>query len=400
MEIGLPTLTAILTSSSTLLLSQLLCARLPWDSTLIFISSLQVLFEELRDTMRSDTTARGPTILPPPYTSTGMKNGSLRTNPEDFCTTAEVLVGPEPPTSFILHTSLLTSQSPYFRAALNGPFLESTTKSIRLQDESVNIFELCVSWLYTGSIHPLPFKDGKPAYYTLLHLYILADRLCFEGLRNRIVDVISDLADSTNSVLTPSDTRILYEQIGDHTTIRKLILDLFAFKKTDKLLDEHADRWHAGFLRDLCVRLKRPCEQSMLRHRLRMWCPEQWHATRCCEGCRAILPPRYGAVACEECCCAWCVRCVDEGVGMASWEDGRGRWDMGEKGVARLGTSLVMGGDAERERSDELWEATGKRLARIKRRKWESCKPWRGSRCRVYHEHKETEACGEVFLGH
>jgi hypothetical protein len=32
-------------------------------------------------------------------------------------------------------------------------------------------------------------------------------------------------------------------------------------------------------------------------------------------------------------------------------------------------------------------------------RRWESCKPWRGSRCVVYHEHKETEACGDVFMG-
>jgi hypothetical protein len=34
-----------------------------------------------------------------------------------------------------------------------------------------------------------------------------------------------------------------------------------------------------------------------------------------------------------------------------------------------------------------------------KGRKWESCKPWRGARCRVYHEHNETDACGDVFMG-
>jgi hypothetical protein len=32
-------------------------------------------------------------------------------------------------------------------------------------------------------------------------------------------------------------------------------------------------------------------------------------------------------------------------------------------------------------------------------KKWESCKPWRGARCMLYHEHDETEVCGEVFLG-
>ncbi|KAF2685534.1 hypothetical protein K458DRAFT_441968 [Lentithecium fluviatile CBS 122367] len=222
-----------------------------------------------------------------------------------------------------LHTTLLTQQSPYFRAALTGPFLESTAQTSKLEDVSIAIFGLLVSWLYIGALSPPPFKDGKPAYYTLLHLYTLADRFCFESLRNYIVDLISDLADSTNSVLTPSDTRILYEQISESAKICELMLDLFA----------HTDRWHAGFLRDLC------------RHRLRMWCPDSWHATRACDIYRVLLPPRFGAVACDECCCVWC-----------AWK----------RGTAR---------------------------------KWESCKPWRGVRCRVYYEHVETEACGYLFMG-
>ncbi|KAK7180644.1 hypothetical protein DPSP01_014041 [Paraphaeosphaeria sporulosa] len=322
---------------------------------------------------------RVPTTLPPPYTALpGTPAGSIRPTADHFTKTSEILVGTgSKSTRFLLHTSLLTQQSPYFRVALTGPFLEATDQSIRFDDVSVEIFELLVSWLYTGAIKPVPFKDGKPAYYTLLHLYILADRFCFEGLRNHIVDMMADLADSTNSVLTPSDTRILYNDIDEGAKIRQLVLDLFAFKKTDKLLATHADTWHAKFLRDLCVRLKKPCSQAMQRHRLRGFLPLSWHTTRSCENCRAVLPPRIGAVGCDECCCAWCIRCYEEGVGVASWEDGRG--------------GVLDGGDE------------GKGVARRRKacygRRWESCKPWRGSRCVVYHEHKETEACGDVFMG-
>ncbi|KAF2260956.1 hypothetical protein CC78DRAFT_584169 [Lojkania enalia] len=328
-----------------------------------------------------------PMALPPPYTSSGTRGFSIRTNPENFCTTAELLIGPKR-TRFLLHTSLLVNQSPYFRAALTGSFLESTNQAIELPDISVEVFELCVNWLYTNNIDPTPFKDGKPAYYTLLHLYIVADRLCFEGLRNAITDLIADLADKTNSVLTPSDTRILYDQIGDEAPLRKLILDLFAFKKTDKLLQMHEDRWHAGFLRDLCVLLKRPCEQSMQRHCLRMWIPESWHATRACDNCRAILPPRAGAVGCDECCLAWCIGCFGDGVGLAGWEDGRGNREDTAQEMDASGRG-AEGGDERRE------------FVKVSRkvRKWESCKPWRGSRCTVYHEHKETEACADVFSG-
>lgn len=306
-----------------------------------------------------------------PYHCTHYKPRSLtqlRTNATNFCTVAELLIGPKP-VRFHLHTSLLTSQSPYFRAALTSSFLESTSQSISLPDVDVDTFGLLVGWLYSGTISPVPFKDGKPAYYALLHLWVLADRLCFEGLRNCVLDAISECADRTNSVPTPSDTRILYDAVPDGSggeKLRGLVLDLFAFKKTDRLLEEHQGRWHAAFLRDLVVRLKRPCEQALLRHRLRMWIPERWRETRACEACHVVLPPRYGAVVCDECCLAWCLRCVREGVGMAGWEDGRGR----------------AGGD--------VLGKSGK---------WETCKPWRGSRCRVYHEHEETERCADVFLG-
>jgi hypothetical protein len=54
----------------------------------------------------------------------------------------------------------------------------------------------------------------------------------------------------------------------------------------------------------------------------------------------------------------WCNQCTEGGVGEARWEDGRRREG-----------------------------------------KWEGCKPWRGTRCVVYHEHGETERCGDVFMG-
>ncbi|KAF2743674.1 hypothetical protein M011DRAFT_480617 [Sporormia fimetaria CBS 119925] len=343
---------------------------------------------------------------------TPLSLGSVDTSTQSDCTTTTDLttqctihVG-TPSTPFTLHSSLLIKNSPYFRAALTGPFQESTTQTITLPDIHPSTFELLVTYLYTRSISPLPFKDSKPAYYTLLHLYILADRLCIESLRNTIVDTIADLADDTNSVLTPSDTRILYEQIPPHAPIRSLVLDLFAFKKTDKLLAEHEDRWHAGFLRDLVVLLKRPCPQAMLRHKLSMWYAASYDsaALLACENCRTVLPPRFGAVRCEECGVAWCKRCVGEGTGMAGWEDGSpGRMVRVRRGdVVHGGRDTGAGGRESADGDsgyDDGWESAGEgglvgRKMRV--RKWMSCKPWRGSRCAVYHEHRETERCAEM----
>ncbi|KAF2197419.1 hypothetical protein GQ43DRAFT_424653 [Delitschia confertaspora ATCC 74209] len=334
--------------------------------------------------------ARLPTTLPPPYSSTGIHSNSPSNllELESVTTTTTLVIGPKS-TKFRLHRSLLTQHSSYFRAALTGPFLESVTQTIELPDLHVNIFSLFVTWLYTGSITPVPFKDGKPAYYILLNLYILADRLCTEGLRNSVVDLVARLADRTNSVLTPSDIRILYERILDTAPLRALVLDLFAFKKTEKLLGTHPDSWHAQFLRDLVVHLKKPYRQAILRHELCPWVPGIWHAGWACERCRRILAPRFAGVACRSCARAWCTECVGREEDVAKWEDG----------MVPRGGNLVAVNDEIGEKvglvSDGAEAGAGTR--EVVRR--EVCKPWRGSRCRFYHEHRDTKRCAEVFEG-
>ena len=64
-----------------------------------------------------------------------------------------------------------------------------------------------------------------------------------QALKNKIVDTIAALADDTNSVPTPDDTRVLYEEIEETTPLRKLVVDLFAIKKTDRLVETHEDSW-------------------------------------------------------------------------------------------------------------------------------------------------------------
>jgi hypothetical protein len=66
---------------------------------------------------------------------------------------------------------------------------------------------------------------------------------------------------------------------------------------------------------------------------------------------------------------------------MAGWDDGRGKWEVVDEHA--LDANEGGAGEAKERRV----------------KKWESCKPWRGARCILYHEHEETESCGDVFLG-
>lgn len=274
---------------------------------------------------------------------------------KSFSNTATILVGPQE-TPFTLHTSILERGSSFFAAAFNGSFQESQTKTLKLPDIEPKYFEHIALWLYSGRLESPPFfyKDGKPTYFTLLDLYGLADRLCLTSMRNALVERIADLAESTNSVPTPSDTYILYETLRETSPIRTLILDLFAYKKTDNLIATHPDDWHPQFLRDLICRLKKPGSTSITRHDVRPWKPLSWQTTRACEGCRGVLRPSVVAMMCAGCQKGFCLGCVERG------EGGGCEWGVSERG----------------------------------------CKPWlRGNVvCERYHEHEgagEVEGCRE-----
>jgi len=311
----------------------------------------------------------------------------LRTTFKNFHRFATVVVGTgKSAQKYTLHTDLLTSCSPFFAAALNGSFAEATDQTVTLEEEKPETFEWFIQWLYTGtlttaitpscsstsspsisppsrhskSITPNPTTSppilgavsthtdgdlrnsaGSPKYFLLLDLYALSDRLLTSDLSNTILDTIARLSEATNSVPTPSDTYILYDSIRATAPIRTLILDLFTYKKTDKLLETHNDEWHPRFMREGWVRSKRPGREALERHELREWRCVAYQLAVACRGCKEVVgPTSERAVKCEVCCWVYCASCVARGEG-----------------------GSLVGGEVG------------------------PCKPWLRGACRRYHEH-------------
>ncbi len=114
-----------------------------------------------------------------------------------------------------------------------------------------------MQWLYTGRLEHEAVDASPPAFFPLLRLYALADKLCVEALRNAIVDRIARLAEERNTVPAPDDTRILYGEIGEGRPVGRLVLDLFVGLRTERVVGGHGDSWDERFLRDLVVLLMR-----------------------------------------------------------------------------------------------------------------------------------------------
>lgn len=307
-----------------------------------------------------------------------------------FTDTSTLLVG-SAATSYVVHTLLLTSKSKYFRIACAGKFLEATSKTFTFDDIEVVHFSMLVSWLYTGVVHAI-FKNGRPAYYHLIHLYVLADRLCFEGLRNAVVDTIADLADSTNSVPTPTDTHLLYTGVRESAPLRILILDLFTSKNTDNLLELHQGEWHADFLLDLVVHIKQPVRQAAQRHRL-MWYSQKCHVRPTCENCKELLPPDQDGVTCIDCSMIFCTVCMTSGKALSRWNDSKTTDESSVKRIRRANGRAPIEQTHSASTSNKSAEVGKTPMMWIIERG--RCKPWKRPRCPLYHEHDETMKCGD-----
>lgn len=180
---------------------------------------------------------------------------------KSFTGTAKILVGPEEANRTVPR-ELLTANSPFFHAALTGTFAEGLSQTVRLPEDRADVFDYFLYWLYTRRLDHEAVdaaEPTKPAYFWLLHLYCLVDKLGVESCKNAIVEKVARLAEETNSVPTPTDTWIVFETFGgqEGNCLRRLVVDLFAWKRTDNLLDQHEDEWHPRFMRDLVVKMKR-----------------------------------------------------------------------------------------------------------------------------------------------
>ena len=178
---------------------------------------------------------------------------------------------------------LLTAVSPFFNTALNGTFAEGLSQTIKLPEDRPDVWDYFQFWLYTRRLdHEAvdAIDPVKPAYFWLLHLYCLVDKLGVSACKNAIVDKVAMLAEDTNSVPTPTDTWIIFETFGTsrNDCMRRLVVDLFAWKRTDNLLDQHPDEWHPRFMRDLAVRMKIEDTRTTSRPWLRDTCRYHEHS--------------------------------------------------------------------------------------------------------------------------
>jgi len=157
-------------------------------------------------------------------------------NTRDFGTeVVYIFVGLEPKECCI-HKDLICSSSPYFDKAFNGSFAEAVSSELHLEDETSETFSAFKEFLYTedGAASVDDFSTSQ-----LIDLYIFADKIQNDALKNMTMDYLQDNLKLTKKVLGIGQIRRIFSNTANPTTapLRKFCGALIAYQifcqKTD-----------------------------------------------------------------------------------------------------------------------------------------------------------------------
>lgn len=115
--------------------------------------------------------------------------------------------------TFPIHKDHICHYSPFFDAAFNGNFAESQSHEVELYEVKPETFGTFVNWLYTQEI--VSADDEPPTISSLVHLWLLADRLLVPCLQNQAIDCIEYTRQQKGNDRLPSE---LFPLIYDNTT--------------------------------------------------------------------------------------------------------------------------------------------------------------------------------------
>jgi len=152
---------------------------------------------------------------------------------------AKIVVGPKAK-RFTVHLNLIVYHSPFFLAALKGPFKEAKDKVVALPDTDANIFELFANWLYRQRF---PTEADSPQLLALYHrdedanfrfdrlvrLYVFSDKYDVPKLKRQCLDTIFEYL--VDEDLLPDLSHVVYavKNLDDKDPLLRMIIDCFCY---------------------------------------------------------------------------------------------------------------------------------------------------------------------------
>ena len=124
---------------------------------------------------------------------------------------------------------LLTKNSTFFAAALDGGFAEQHSKTVVLPEAVVDDFEVWIQWLYLGELSP--FGRIVPNYHKdVARLWSLGDMLGCPMFQDEWLAVLAKAMNDGDYVKGPEFLAFIWETCGHGSKLRKLVVDQLTYE--------------------------------------------------------------------------------------------------------------------------------------------------------------------------
>ncbi|CAK1366128.1 unnamed protein product [Cercospora beticola] len=177
--------------------------------------------------------------------------------------TVIILVGPSVK-SYTVHPTILTNHSRFFRAIFsNHTFRESYEKVARLPEVDVGIFQIYITYVYSGNIVLSKHEggeeygkdndpDGVMRFQILVQLYSLANYLHDGNLKNSIIDYLMGLNELLDSGATAAAITLAFEtNAQESSALCRLLVDTYLFSCYPKFLKDSWNDLPSAFIGSL-----------------------------------------------------------------------------------------------------------------------------------------------------
>ena len=155
---------------------------------------------------------------------------------------------------FTIPKALLCDSSAYFKAALNGPFIEGQTQTIDLDDEDPSIFRTYVTWLYQRQLDSQDIEEelGDPQDFGLhiAEVIVFADKRDVRELKNDAISMLLSYL-ATHGLASLDTINCVYNmpKSSEIATLRTVLATDEAWH--GHRLDKKIDHWHPEFLAEI-----------------------------------------------------------------------------------------------------------------------------------------------------
>ena len=139
-----------------------------------------------------------------------------------------------------LPKNLLTHVSPFFAAALDGPFSESNSHKMLLPEDDPAAFELFVQWLYIGETG----KDSTDHTSVHVRAWTLGDKLGCPVFQDRaMLKLLQFHAGEHGIIIEPETLQLAYEGSAANSKLRRWALHQFCCGVQGNNLGKTAEEW-------------------------------------------------------------------------------------------------------------------------------------------------------------